>query len=62
MSDPVLVARDGAIATVTRLATSAHSASTASAASLPVALIVMVMPGLAASIIKPMIEVPPTLS
>ena len=43
-------------------ATSLQSASTATAASLPTALIVIRAPGPAASIISPMIEVPPTVS
>src|SRR5262249_46036132 len=47
---------------VNRPLTSASSASTTSAASRPLASTVIVVPGPAASIISPMIEVPPTTS
>jgi hypothetical protein len=45
-----------------RFSTSATRASRAACACLPVAWIVMVEPVAAASIIRPMIEVPPTVS
>src|SRR4029450_3432959 len=47
---------------VTRPLTSAASASSTSAASRPLASTVIVVPGPAASIMRPMIEVPPTVS